>query len=110
MLLASAIPASAQIPDLAAFDAAVRASLTSEAVRRVETPSTVAALAMLMRVDDPGDPIFAAAAGAQDPVLAKIANLLQSRLENGRPCFATTGPGARAARGRGKLRAIQGGP
>jgi hypothetical protein len=110
MLLASAIPASAQIPDLAAFDAAVRASLTSEAVRRVETPSAVAALAMLMRVDDPGDPIFAAAAGAEDPVLAKIANLLQNRLQNGRPCFATTGPGARALEGASKVRAIQGGP
>ena len=104
----AALPAAAQVPDLAPFDAAVRAAMASEAVRRVETPRSLAALAMMTRVPDAGDPILPAARGAGDPALASVATLLGDRLAEGRPAFSTTGPGARALEGASKVRAIQG--
>ncbi len=110
LLLASALPTSAQIPDLAPFDDAVRSSIASEAVRQVETPRSLVAIAMLMRVRDAGDPILPAAGGAEDAALARIATLLRERLSEGRPSFSTAGPGAAALEGASKVRAIKGSP
>ena len=108
LLLAAVLPSAAQVPDLAPFDAAVRASITSEAVRGVETPRSLAAIAMMMRIAEPDDPILPAAAGSADPALANVAVLLRRRLLDGRPAFSTAGPGPRALEGASKANAIQG--
>lgn len=108
LLLAAVLPASAQVPAMKPFDDAVRAGLASEAVRRVETPRALAALAMLMRVGEADSPILRAGAGADDATLSAVAGLLRDRLGEGRPAFSVAGPGARALEGASKVNAIQG--
>lgn len=109
-LMISALPSAAQIPAMEPFDGAVRRSLGLEAVRRVETPRVVAALALLTRVTDPDSPLIAAAAKSEDESLARLARAIGDRLRAGKPSLATAGPGLDALAGPTKSAAIRGAP
>jgi hypothetical protein len=108
LLMVSCLPGEAQSPGMEAFDAVARETLANEAVRAVESPRALAAMVLLTRVRDAGDPLLAAAAGSGDRVLASAARLLGGRLASDRPAYATTGPGLGALEGASKVNAIRG--
>ena len=110
LLMVAALPTAGQIPEMEPFDAAVRKSMGHEAIRQVETPRTLAAMTLLTRVRDPGDPLLKSASESDDKTLARVAMLLRDRLTQGRSAYATRGPGAASLAGATKVNAIQGEP
>lgn len=104
----AALPCEAHTPAMAAFDETARREVGLEAVRRVETPRVLAALVLMTRVRDAGDPLLAAAAESRDPDLSVFASMLADRLADGRKTYTTAGPGIDALSGASKESALRG--
>lgn len=110
LLMVSCLPASAQVPAMKPFDETVRLTLSREAIRAVDSPAVVAAMTLLTRVSDAGDPLFASAADSGDDHLSAVARLLDRRIAERRPAFATTGPGVASLEGASKGSVVRGKP
>ncbi|MFN7021448.1 MAG: hypothetical protein ACK4WH_08995 [Phycisphaerales bacterium] len=66
-----------------------------DAARLVSTPE-VRTLVLALRTDKPDDPILDPAQYQDKPVLAELAQIVRSRLQDQTPCYATLAPVGRA--------------
>jgi hypothetical protein len=93
------LPSAASVPAMERFDAAARRALVDAATTGEPADRLSITLTLLTRITDPADPIFDAVIGSSDPTTGEIAQLIRSRLEQGTPTIAVTGPGIKPLAG-----------
>lgn len=88
------LPHAGQVPEMAAFDTVAVETVVGDAVSSARVDGGLLLATLTTRVRDAESPVFELAAQSEDPRVRRIAGHLAQRLRDGRPSFATAGPGA----------------